>query len=75
MEDVREAIMVPWRLDSGGRAHRPPNVEVVAEVEAALGAVLDAETSTEGYRRLVYVGTECKRTGAYCGGSWGFGAS
>ena len=31
---VREAIMVPWRLDKTGR---PPNVGVMAEVEAALG--------------------------------------
>ena len=38
---VREAIMVPWRLDSAGR---PPNVEVMAEVEAALGTMLGAAT-------------------------------
>ena len=38
---VREAIMVPWRLDGAGR---PPNVEVMAEVEAALGTVLGAAT-------------------------------
>ena len=31
---VREAVIVPWRLDDAGR---PPNVEVMAEVEAALG--------------------------------------
>ena len=36
---VREAIMVPWRLDSNGK---PPNIEVVVEVEAALGIVLGA---------------------------------
>ena len=36
---VREAIMVPWRLDKAGR---PPNVGVMAEVEAALGTVLGA---------------------------------
>ena len=41
--------MVPWRLDSAGK---PPNVEVVAEVEAALGTVLGAETPAEGFRRL-----------------------
>ena len=34
---VREAIMVPWRLDEAGR---PPNVGVMSEVEAALGTVL-----------------------------------
>ena len=42
--------MVPWRLDSDGR---PPNVGVVAEVEAALGAVLGIETPAEGYEKLV----------------------
>ena len=47
---VREAIMVPPRLDSSGR---PPNVEVVEEVEAALGVTIGAETPVEGYRRLV----------------------
>ena len=48
---VREAIMAPWRLDSAGR---PPNaVEVMVEVEAALGTVLGAETPTEGFRRPV----------------------
>ena len=45
---VREAIMVPWRLDKAGR---PPNVGVMAEVEAALGTVLGAETPAEGLRR------------------------
>ena len=33
---VRKAIAVPWRLDEAGR---PPNVGVMAEVEAALGTV------------------------------------
>ena len=47
---VREAIMLPWRLDDAGR---PPNVGVMAEVEAALGTVLGAATPTEGSRRLV----------------------
>ena len=47
---VREAIMVPWRLDWAGR---PPNVEVMAEVDAALGTMLGAETPAEGFRRLV----------------------
>ena len=47
---MREAIVVPLRL---GGAGRPPNVVVVAEVEAALGTVLDAATPTEGFRRLV----------------------
>ena len=47
---VREAIMVPWRLDN---ASRPPNVRVEAEVEAALGTVLGATTPTEGFERLV----------------------
>ena len=36
---VREAIMVPWRLDETGR---PPNVGVMAEMEASLGTVLGA---------------------------------
>ena len=47
---VREVIMVPWRLDEAGR---PPNVGVMAEVEAALGTVLGAATPTEGFKRLV----------------------
>ena len=47
---VKEAIMVPWRLDSEGR---PPNIEVVVEVEAAIGTVLGAATPAEGYRRLM----------------------
>jgi hypothetical protein len=38
---VREAIMVPWRLDEAGR---PPNAGVMTEVEAALGTVLGAAT-------------------------------
>ena len=61
---VREAIVVPWRLDSAGR---PPNVEVMAEVEAALGTVLGAETPAEWFRGLV------SRQGAgavIAGGSW-----
>ena len=44
-----EAIMVPWRLDITGRS---PNVEVMAEVGAALGNVLGAETPAKGFRRL-----------------------
>ena len=47
---VREAIMAPWRLDG---ADRPPDVEVMAEVEAALGTMLGAASPTEGLRRLV----------------------
>ena len=47
---VKEAIMVPWRLDSKGR---PPNIEAVVKVEAAIGTVLGAATPAEGYRRLV----------------------
>ena len=47
---VREATMVPWRLD---KTDRPPNMGVMAEVEAALGTVLGAATPTEGFRRLV----------------------
>ena len=43
-------VRMPWRLDSGGR---PPNIEVVVEVEAAIGTVLGAATPAEGYRRLV----------------------
>ena len=61
---VREAIMVPWRLDVTGR---PPNVEVMAEVEAALGTVLGAATPAEGFKRLV----SRQSTGAAtAGGSW-----
>jgi hypothetical protein len=47
---VKESIMVPWRLDSEGR---PPDIGVVAEVEAAIGTILGAATPAEGYRRLV----------------------
>ena len=43
---VREAIMVPWRLDKAGR---PPNVGAMAEVEAALSTVLGAEVSCKSY--------------------------
>ena len=46
---MREAIMVPWRLDSSGK---PPNIEVVVEVEAALSIVLGVATPAEGFRRL-----------------------
>jgi hypothetical protein len=61
---VRETIMVPWRLD---RAGRPPNVGVMAEVEAALGTVLGAATPAEGSRKLV----SRQSTGAAtAGGSW-----
>ena len=61
---VREALMVPWRLDG---ANRPPNVEVMAEVEAALGTVLGAASPAEGFRRLV----ARQGTGAVvAGGSW-----
>ena len=42
--------MVPWRPDSAGR---PPDVEVMAEVEAVLGIVLGVEAPAEGFRRLV----------------------
>ena len=44
---VREAIMVPWRLDDAGR---PPNVGVMAEVEleAALGTLISTlQTQTK----------------------------
>ena len=44
---VREAIMVPWRLDEAGG---PPNVGVMAEVEATLGTVLGAATPAEGFK-------------------------
>ena len=47
---VKEAIMVPWRLDSEGR---PPEIGVVVEMEAAIGTVLGVATPAEGYRRLV----------------------
>ena len=61
---MREATRVPWRLDETGR---PPNVGVVAEVEAALGTVLGAATPTEGSRWLV----SRQSTGAEAaGGSW-----
>ena len=56
--------MAPWRLDKAGR---PPNVEVMAEVDAALGTMLGAEAPAEGYRRLV----SRPRTGAATDvGSW-----
>ena len=61
---VREAIMVPLRLEEAGR---PPNMGVMAEVEAALGTVLGASTPAEGFRRLV----SRQNTGAATvGGSW-----
>ena len=66
---VREAIMVPWRLDEAGR---PPNVEVMAEVEAALGTVLGAATPAEGFKRLV---SRQRPGAATTGGNWaGVGA-
>ena len=61
---VREAIMVPWRLDKAGR---PPNVGVMAEMEAALGTVLGAEVPAEGYRKLLTRQSTAAETG---GGSW-----
>ena len=42
---VKEAIMVPWRLDNDGR---PPDIGVVVEVEAAIGTVLGVATPAEG---------------------------
>ena len=75
---VREAIMVLWRLDTTGR---PPNVGMVAEVEAVFGTVLGAATPTEGFKRLVSrqsTGAEITAgswagvgVSAQCGGSWG----
>ena len=56
---VREAIMVPRRLDKTGR---PPNVGVMAEVDAALGTVLGAATPAEGFRRLVSRQSTCAET-------------
>ena len=47
---LKEAIVVHWRLDS---ERRPPNIEVVVEVGAAMGTVPGAVTSAERYRRLV----------------------
>ena len=44
---VREAIMVPWKL---GKTGRPPNVGLMAEVEAALGTVLGAENQMMEWR-------------------------
>ena len=62
---VREAIVVPRRLDVAGR---PPNVGVMAEVQAALGTVtvLGAATPAEGFRRLV------SRQNTCCG-NWNHG--
>ena len=59
-----EAIMVPWRL---GGAGRPPNVGVMAEVEATLGTVLGAATPTEGSMGLVL---RQSTGGVAAGGSW-----
>ena len=42
---VRGAMMVPWGL---GEAGRPPNVEAMTEVEAALGTVLSAAIPGRG---------------------------
>jgi hypothetical protein len=56
--------MVPWRLD---KADRPPNVGVMAEVEAVLGIVLGAEVPVEGYRKLLTRQSTAAETG---GGSW-----
>ena len=47
---IKESIMVPWRLDSEGR---PLDIGVVVQVEPAIGTVLGAATSAEGYRKLV----------------------
>ena len=55
---------MPWRLDEAGR---PPNVEVMAEVETALGTVLGAATPTEGFRRLM---SRQITGGVTTGGSW-----
>ena len=61
---VREAVMVPWRLDG---TDRPPNVEVMAEVDAALGTMLGAVTPAEGYKRPVSRQSIGAATGV---GSW-----
>ena len=61
---VREAVMVPWRLDAAGR---PPNVGVVTEVEAALDTVQGAESPAEGFRRLV---SRQSAGEVVAGGSW-----
>ena len=47
---IKEAIMMPWRLDNEGRS---PDIGVVVKLEAAIGTVLGAATPAEGYRRLV----------------------
>ena len=47
---VKEAIMVPWRLDSEGR---PPNIEVVIEAEAAIGTVLGAGDGVKTHGRAL----------------------
>ena len=40
---VREALMVPWRLDEDDMS---PTVGIMTEVEAAMGTVLSAATPT-----------------------------
>ena len=61
---VREAIMVPWRLD---KIDRPPIVGVMAEADATLGTMLGAETPAEGFRKLAMR----QSTGAAAnGGKW-----
>ena len=54
--------LVPW-------AGKPPNVEVMAEVEASLGTVCGAEAPAEGFRRLV----SRQRAGALIVGGSGAG--
>ena len=64
---IREAIRVPWRP---GKAGRPPNMGLMAEVEAALpalGTVLGAVTSTEEFRKLV---SRQSTSAATAGCSW-----
>ena len=47
---VREAILVPWRLDSEGR---PPDVGQLEEVEAIIGVVSGTGAPAADYRKLV----------------------
>ena len=61
---VREAIIMPWRLDEAGR---PPNVGLMVEVEAAPGTVLGAATPVEGLGRLVSRQSTSHGLGMRCG--------
>ena len=49
------------------KAGRPPSGGVMAEVEAALGTVLGAETPAEGFRKLM---SRQSTSAVAAGGSW-----